>query len=253
MNKRIERIERIERLNGVRFYQFSDWRGEEVLRDVRRIYGGSLHPITSPHEEGVVAEGAVFQPPYFGGSDYSGSTVTRANFEVFIAAYDEHDWLKEVSYGYAGYDICIDLADFLACDDGTFDEVMETLEGLEDYPLIDGGALCKLEMDSADEAWASWASSDFARAVERELELDGYYAYVEYPDDEDRDIFEDCAERANCYWEAECSGPEVHIDVSRVAGCVTYDDVAKYIVWPDWVTCLEYIWDTVLRDTFNLA
>lgn len=169
-----------------------------------------------------------FYVPCASGSDYSGSTVEKANAKCIEDAYEEHEWVHPVYGGYNTYAVAIGVTGLLACDDDTFDEFCETLEGLDDYPVIDEEALYKLEAEGADEGWESWCKGDFTRALEKENEDT---AEFEWPDDSAlREFFEAQREKANVYWYCEGSGDSMYVDVDAVVKETTFDDIVKWAV-----------------------
>lgn len=158
-----------------------------------------------------------FYVPYSTGSDYSGSTVTRANYLYIEEEYGE-DWVHIVYGGYDTYAIAVGLTGLLQSD--RFDEFCEILEGLEDYPLIDDEALYQLEMEAADEAWECWVEDAFKSSLEEKFED---YEF-EWPDDL-RTFFEEKREESNTYWECEGYGPDMYINVNKVIEEITFDDI----------------------------
>lgn len=183
---------------------------------------GSYGDFTGDHDTAELADDEdlyVFSR-FTGYSDYSGSTVEAANCAELLEQFP--GIAISVYGGYGTTDVCFSLRWIL--DDG--DTLLDILEGLEDYPLINDEALSNLEMECADEAWDSWAYSDFVSGVEKALnvELDGNK-------DSMRTVFEACRERANEYWESEGGGGKsVYIRVERIIEVVTLADVAEWIV-----------------------
>jgi len=163
---------------------------------------------------------------YTGYSDYSGSTVEASNCKELHELYD--GVAISVYGGHNTTDVCLSLRWILSEDtDFEADELLSLFEGLEDYPLINDEALSYLEMECADEAWDSWAYSDFVRGVEKalEIELDGHNK------DSMRTVFEGCRERANEYWESEGSSVKsVYVRVDEVVAVVTLADIQEWIV-----------------------
>lgn len=169
-----------------------------------------------------------FYVPYATGSDLSGSTVEAANYKWFVEEHGNEDWIHEVYGGHNTYAFAIGLTGLLACDEDTFDEICEAIEGLADYPLIDDQLLHEVESDGSDEAWLSWAWDNFTREVEREY---GDCLDFIWPDgDEVRCFFEDKASEANCYWYCEGGGSDMYIDISEVVKKVSFDDISKWVV-----------------------
>jgi hypothetical protein len=169
-----------------------------------------------------------FYVPYASGSDYSGSTVEAANYKWFVEEHGNEDWTHEVYGGYGTYAFAIGLTGLLACDEDTFDEICEAIEGLEDYPLIDDQLLHEVESDNTEEAWNSWVSSEFTRELERACDD---AAVFEWPDDSElRSFFEEKADEANCYWYCEGGGSDMYIDVGEIVAKIAFDDYAKWVV-----------------------
>jgi hypothetical protein len=169
-----------------------------------------------------------FYVPYASGSDYSGSTCEKANAKCIEDSYGENEWVHLVYGGYNTYAVAIGVTGLLGCDDDTFDELCETLEGLADYPVIDEDALSELEMEGADEAWDSWCKGDFTRALDKAFEDE---AEFEWPDDSTlRAFFEEKREEANEYWFNEGYGPDMYVRVDEVVKGITFDDVSKWAV-----------------------
>lgn len=170
-----------------------------------------------------------FYVPYASGSDYSGSLVERSNYNVFTETYGkDNEWVFSAHGGHNTYAAVVGLTGLLTCDEDTADEVLNVLEGLVDYPLIDEEANSTLEMEKADEAWDSWVAGDFRRAVEKKF--DGR-AEFEWPSDSDlRAAFEQFAEKANEYWFDEGMGQDMYIRVDRIVAGIDLDDLADYML-----------------------
>ena len=113
-------------------------------------------------------------------------------------------------------------------------EMLDDLDSLESYPLLDEEDHGSLELELQDEAWESWAASDWRRLVERRLE-------DALPDDSETDadtildnvpdldtklatLFHACAEQANEYWQEESAG-EQWINLDRVATALDLADL----------------------------
>jgi hypothetical protein len=119
------------------------------------------------------------------------------------------------------------LTGLLECADDTFNAILDIIEGLEDYPLINDEALSTLESDLADEAWDCWVAGDFRRALEKKFDC----AEFEWPSDSDlRTFFEKKAEKANEYWFNEGYGPDMYIRVDKIVEGIDLDDLADYTV-----------------------
>jgi hypothetical protein len=92
-----------------------------------------------------------FVPTYCGYSDYSSTgLVGLANYNVLIdpaSTPDPHGAVLEVGYGWNGRGIVLDLR-FVT------DEMLETVEALESYPLISDDEHSQLEWNGIAKLWA---------------------------------------------------------------------------------------------------
>jgi len=248
-----ERLERIRKLANVEFLHYQDYCPQgpsprysglqewgytrRIDPDCKAVSYGDLKPAdcpetavsylealsTDPQEEGEV----YFYLPYASGSDYSGSTVEAANHKEFLESYGEEEFVWEAHGGHNTYAVVLGLTGLLECADDTFDAILDIIEGLEDYPLINDEALSNLESDLADEAWDSWVAAEFRRALEKKYDC----AEFEWPDDSElRTFFEKKAEEANEYWFNEGYGPDMYIRVDEIVEGIDLDDLADYMV-----------------------
>lgn len=110
-------------------------------------------------------------------------------------------------------------------------EMIEELHSLENYPLISEDDHNELELELQDEAWDSWAASDWAKAVIKELDqyapddADQYWAEERLDvvsADKLHELFYACADRSNTYWQEEQG--DQWIDLERVASALTAED-----------------------------
>ena len=249
-----ERLARIRKVAGLAMFHYQNYcpQGPSALYSglqewgyTRRIdpdckavsYGDLMQPADCPESAvkylealstDATEEGELyFFLPYASGSDYSGSTVEKANCREFLESYGEEGFVWEAHGGHNTYAVVLGLTGLLECPDDTFDSILGIVEGLEDYPLIDDEALSTLEMEGADEAWESWVASDFRRALEKKF--DG--VDFEWPPDSDlRPFFEKRAEKANEYWFNEGYGPDMYIRLDKIVEGIDLDCLAPYTV-----------------------
>jgi len=114
------------------------------------------------------------------------------------------------------------------------DDMIETIKSLEDYPILDECDWSNLEIDDQNEAWDSWASSDWRRAVESKLgellpentdtDADEILDSVENLDSKLLELFHACMEQSNAYWLEQYQGGW-YVDVDRVASVVDTADL----------------------------
>jgi hypothetical protein len=146
---------------------------------------------------------------------YSPSAVYRSNARVFR---DEFRRELEKADG-DGPDVALDVR-------YVTDEMLETLEGLESYPLISEDDHSELEVEDQQEAWENWAASDWRRlvcaAIDQFLpdgaQKDGDEILDAMPDADSKlaELFRDCCEWSNTYWEEDGDAGQ-WIDLDRVA------------------------------------
>lgn len=222
-DERKQRIQNIPNLEPLRYESYQGYgRGYTDRADGSASYGDFRR--TDWNDKGEL----YFYVPYASGSDYSGSTVEKANAKWFEDTFGDNEWVHPVYGGHGTYAVAVGLSGLLACDDDTFEEVCEALEGLDGYPVFDDDALSELECEGTEEAWNNWVSGDFTRAVEKKFED---CADFEWPDDDDvRTFFEECADRANEYWYNEGYGNDMYINVDRIVDGIDFDDVEKWAV-----------------------
>jgi hypothetical protein len=169
-----------------------------------------------------------FYVPCASGSDYSGCTVTRSNYLVFQETYGSEDWVFSAHGGYSTYAAVVGLTGLLTCADDTADSILDALDGLENYPLLDEEALSTLEMELADEAWDSWVADDFVKALE--TKFDGL-AEFELPSGSAlRTFFEEKREESNAEWYCEGMGHDMWVDIGRVVKGIDLDDLDEYAI-----------------------
>jgi hypothetical protein len=146
---------------------------------------------------------------------YDAPSIYRSNARVF-----RDEFSKELAAGADGD------ADGVALDVRFInDEMIETLQALENYPLIDEDDHSELELELQDEAWDNWAASDWRRAVEKAIDavlpedatLDGDEILdgIEDIDQKLLELFHSCCEWTNTYWFED--GTDQWIDLDRVA------------------------------------
>lgn len=127
------------------------------------------------------------------------------------------------------------------------DAMLETIESLESYPVLDESDWSELEHTCHQEAWETWASSEWRDYVRNRLAQYAPASVVNanrygpstakfwaddqldaIPDDQLdpklQDLFETCREAANQYWEEE-SGGQFWIRVSKIADQLERQDL----------------------------
>lgn len=118
------------------------------------------------------------------------------------------------------------------------DDMLDTLDSLESYCLLDEDDHSELEIELQDEAWQSWAAAEWRSAVEATL---AQHLDDDHPLDADEildsvadieiklaELFYGCAKQANEYWEEQCYGgisEGYYIRIERVASAIDLADL----------------------------
>ncbi len=210
-----------------------------MLERLKKIVNPLKHVGNDPIEKSVSygdfyerswneTEDVYFIVPYTSGSDYSGDTVTRANYKFFEKEYEDVDCIHLAYGGYDTYAIIINATKL--CDSEILEEITEILEGLADDPLIDEDLLTEVEMELIEDAWVCWVEYDFIKALEKKFS----FADFNFPDI--RDLFEEKREEA---WVCEGHGHDMWINVKNVVDEIEFEDVKK------WATVYTVTWNDI--------
>jgi hypothetical protein len=158
----------------------------------------------------------------FSSGDYGGDLVYASNLAVFLEDHGEKIGVKELHGGYGSSGLGLDVR-YIS------EEMLQAIESLESYPVLDEDHLSHLEVEKEGEAWECWARSDFSRYLEKRL--------CDLLEDEDRaeEITEKLTEEklwellrsgmdsGNLYWETETTSR--WLDVEKVVESIPLRDL----------------------------
>jgi hypothetical protein len=145
--------------------------------------------------------------------DYCGAPHTASNCRVLLEEFGGSPQCREACGSYGSRSVVIDPR-YLS------DELLESLQSLEDYPILDENDCSELELELQDEAWESWAKRDFSQSLEERLsslcgdEL-AEQAVKSLSSAELWAVFESLREEASEYWQSQGS-PDQWIDLERI-------------------------------------
>lgn len=106
------------------------------------------------------------------GSDYSGNTHTKANYDYMKENHSDTDGVYFAHGGWGTYAVFI-RGDLLDSSKSTFNqEIQDIVSGLATYPIIDEDLMSHLEMKLETEAWNDYGCNDFRRALKRQFTKD---------------------------------------------------------------------------------
>jgi len=153
-----ELIRRIDALNGCQ--------GHWVLienNEPNRIWWEQSYENLFQHciDNGWRKVSLAFVPSWFGYSDYGTSgLVGLSNFRTFLNSDDPHDAIHEIGYGHNGCGIAVDIRLIT-------DEMIESIQAVEDYPLISDDDHSKLECEGVDKFWETESTGDRVDMLQR--------------------------------------------------------------------------------------
>lgn len=117
-------------------------------------------------------------PSYCSAGDYCGNLVEASNVKALEEMLSEIETEKGITIYFLlheAYDtrsLCLYPRAF------AFPEIVEALNGLSDYPLLDDSLHCEMELEAQAESWDSWAREDFKRELCK-LMPDGFGAPIQ--------------------------------------------------------------------------
>lgn len=172
----------------------------------------------------------LFIPNYFGFSDYSGSTVERANTEEFLKEFGKVPGVFETCGGYGTRGILVRL-------DAITEDMLEIFSGLSDYPVVNDESLSELECELESEDFESWIWRDIIRELKKRLDRESETMDAErfdrlsdlldaddYSSEFAWNLYRGVCDRENIYWNAE-SAVSGWVDVERIAGAITWNEL----------------------------
>jgi hypothetical protein len=127
--------------------------------DPSSVSYGNVH-----HRETGWAEVPLYEVSEATGSDYSGGTHSIANYRVLEEMQNEFPQIVTTYGGYSTYGIVFRL------DQGPLpEELIEVIDALDAYPILDENVMSEVEMELQGENWESWARDDWRRKLEEEF------------------------------------------------------------------------------------
>lgn len=191
-----------------------------TIADLSTIYYSDLDPV-----HGEILPGDLCIVPFLCGGDYSNScAVEYSNFlewQDLFADTLSHDWWL-VSGGYGSYGIAIRVNTENV-------EILEMVGSLFDYPVISDDRVSEVEMQWQEETYDRDTAFDFIRAINADLEIELDLDITDNAkDDRVYDLFRECMDRSNTYWEVEQHGC-AWIDVDKLIQVIKYSDLIPFI------------------------
>jgi len=226
MNKKDEIIKRIQNMDHLSFWCYNHYDSpiRDYIQDIpadKSVYWSDLEKIDNPDLSDL--ENIYIMHDYTQMGDYGGSLVEKANYEVLT---NEYGFIR-VFGDYGSISCMISIQSLIDMDEEESDTILDVLEGLNDYPLIDDDELYQQERDQIEEAWNNWVEYDFKRAIESKYDID-LDDYELIPDQTFRSIFDQTAENISEYWINE-SGYDMWINVDKVVKSLDFNKYFQVI------------------------
>lgn len=171
-------------------------------------------------------------PNYCQSGDYGGAVHYFSNSRELLSSFSSPE-CRELIGSHGSHGVAIDPR-YLS------EELLESLQSLESYPVLNEDALSELELELRDEAWESYLSKDFRRLLERLL-CDLLSAHYEDGDDERAEqsveslsedqlweLFSRTADENGIYWEPQYN--DAWIDCQRVADSLSEDQLLSLLL-----------------------
>jgi hypothetical protein len=155
----------------------------------KTLYWGELNPVYSPRKDGKITLDIVkdrmtdpelkdndlyLVSSYLQYGDYDNSCmIERSNYKIFMESYKEETGVFDISGGYGSTGIAISVKWLLdPVNEEKADEIMELLNGLNDYPCLNDEDMSKMEYDAFYEALKDYGISDTCTALAKKYGID---------------------------------------------------------------------------------
>jgi hypothetical protein len=195
---------------------------EEGIRSIS--YGDIQHTLALGFD--AVTWEWMFEPKYMTYSDYSGSTVERANCKEFLERFKDVEGVYETTGGYGTKGVAISLSAITG-------EMIDLFDELDGYPVIDDEALSEVEMELESEDWDSWISYDFRKAIQKKFNQDEddptdvrEDQIDAITDDQLYELYRERCDKTSTYWSPE-SAVGGYVDIDRLVEDMTIADLPE--------------------------
>jgi hypothetical protein len=199
---------------------FSNYRDDKP-EDLTRLSYGDLKPLRQGKTRQEPTDADFLVPKLLSGSDYcSSGSVEVSNHRVFLERYGKLPNVYDVYGGYGTFAVAIRL-------DSITSEMIEDLNGLEDYCILDEQDHSEVEVQAEDDAWESCYSADFRKVLAKKFPAHDEAIY-DWDDKVLDALFYDLMDRTNTCWEHE-TGNNAYVDLERVAKGATEQDITEAV------------------------
>ena len=216
------RADQVERSTGLTYESV-----EQLIRSARDEWDKeTLDEVANPYDSVTYDEddGWVLKPHLLTYGDYVGSMVEKTNNQVFWDEFGDRAGVSNEYEGFHSYAIAL-TADAIRDNE----DIVETLNALADYPLLDEEKHSELCMDEYQESWENYGQSDFIDEICRKL-TPHHYDFDDFLDEAGSDklmtLYESGIPSGEYYIE-ETGGIALNVDTS--VDNLTLEDLAQWV------------------------
>jgi hypothetical protein len=168
-------------------------------------------------------------PKYMQYGDYDNSCmVERSNYKLFLEDYKEEKGIFCIYGGYGSSGIAISIRYLLdLVNEDKADEIIELLNGLNNYPCIDDGDMSNMEYELFLESLDSYAIKDCSSLLANQFLLEVY----DFNEDKLKDLLIEKDRYGNPSWMIE-SGGICYIDTKELISHITLNEYITCLI--DW-------------------
>jgi len=207
--------------------------GHEHMEDlnfpeVKNIRYSDIHNIIGKIDENTPVEDLFLIPDYLQYGDYDSSSMPeRSNYKTFIEDYGDIPGIYEIYGGNGSTGIAISVKWLLSPDnEDKAREIINLINGLNEYPVIDEELMSSMEYDAFIEAIDNYGSGDFISAMAKKFNLEIY----DYDGEKVKDLILDINRAGHSeYYVIESDG-SVYIDIERLIAQITTLDQLKPVL-----------------------
>ena len=197
----------------------------------KRVYYEHIKNISEKPENNNPGELFIMHP-VMSGSDYSGALVELSNHDVFKELYGDCAGVFDVYGGYGSFGILISVSWLINPEnEEKAREIIDTLNNLSNYPLIDDEHLSNMELEKESECiMDQFTTSDMIREFEKQHGIipgDGISIDGGLTDDQKWTIYRELSERSNTYPVFEDNGWP-YIDWGRIVASYRIGDLTQW-------------------------
>ncbi len=170
----LEDIKNIENISFFYYLKYNFSSGNDIhVPESKRIYWGDIRNIDGRKLTDDISDVLII-PRYLQYGDYDDSCmVERSNHKLFLEDHKETSFVYDVYGGYGSTSIAIQLSEMLNPDNEEIAQtIIDTLNGLNDYPCLDDCDMSNMEYESFLESLDNYEIRDCISELSEKFKLD---------------------------------------------------------------------------------